>query len=192
MQAAASKGGVSLGIIKMYSELYFDNYKFNVTIPDPVLMQIPAGFKPEEKPKPLLSKGVIAPNWELTSTNGQTLSLASLKGKVILIDFTFNGCPACMLALPSLKKLHQKFDGANVAIVTINTSNSKEEVSKFIKNNNIKTPIYINGSQIAKSYNVQGGPIFYIINKQGEISEAYNGYFENFDTEIPAKIKALR
>ncbi len=192
IQGEMLKGGISLGIIQMKESLTFSSYKLNVNKYDPKGTSIPTWFKPEQKALPLLSKGTIAPDWELTATNNSTLSLARLKGKVVLIDFTFNGCPACMLTLPSIEKLHKKYDGTDVAIVTINTLDSKEEVLKFMSKNHIKAPIYIKGGVVSKTYHSQAAPNFFVIDKQGVISKSYDGYFENFDTEILTEIESLR
>lgn len=191
MYAEAKKGGISMGYIRWKRNFQFSKYYFtaNETL---VPNQIPAGFVLPEPGKVLLSKGTLAPDWQLTSTDGKKLSLADLKGKVVLIDFTMNGCPAAFMALPSMEKLHKKYDGTDVAIVTINTNDTRDEVLKYNKKNNVLYPIYVNGKTAARQYNVQGSPVFYVIDKKGMVSYVKDGYFTNFDTDIPAVIEALR
>jgi thiol-disulfide isomerase/thioredoxin len=46
-----------------------------------------------------------------TDGNGNTVSLKSLKGKVVFINFWAAGCPPCIHEMPSIKKLKQSFNG---------------------------------------------------------------------------------
>jgi thiol-disulfide isomerase/thioredoxin len=187
-----SKGGMALGTLSEKMKYVFSDIRISSDEKkNPVTINIPAGFKIEKK-SPMLSKGTVAPQWTLTSTDGRKLSLADLKNKVVLMEFTFNGCPACMLALPVLEKMHQKYDGTDVAIVSVNYVDTKEAVAQFIKTNRVKSPIYINGRPLSKVYQVSAGPSFYLINKKGEIDWTSEGFFEDFESKVSANIEALR
>lgn len=191
-QGVAEKGRMKIGTIKMFSSTYASNYRLNNIAADAFALKIPAGFK-EEKPKlPPLSKGIAAPTWQLTATNGKTLSLADLKGKVTLLDITSTSCPACMLSIPPLNRLDEKYKGTDVAIVSINLDETKEAVSKFITRNKVTYPVYLNGNSIKAAYHVSFIPTFYIVDKQGVISEAYEGFSEDFEQDVTKKIDALR
>ncbi|MES2378351.1 MAG: TlpA disulfide reductase family protein [Bacteroidota bacterium] len=191
-QAEMSKGGLSLGTIRMTRNASFSDYKFSAKAPGPKDFSIPPGLRAEQKALPLLGKGTTAPGWELTSTDGKKLSLADLKGKVVFVEFFSNGCPAAALAVPSMKKLNAKYEGTDVVVLTINTRDSKDEVLEFMNKKDIKAPVYLEGKSVAKAYNVQGDPNFYLINKQGEVHWASEGYFEDFDNKVTANIEAIR
>jgi thiol-disulfide isomerase/thioredoxin len=188
----ASKGGMSLGKINIFIENYFSAYKFNNDIPDITAIGVPPGFKTEEPPKPLLNAGEVAPGWELSSAGGKSLSLAKLKGKVVLIDFTGEGCAACMLAIPALNKLQQKYKASDVAVISINIDGTKSSTVALIKKYHISYPVYINGKPTGDAYHVQAIPNFYIIDKQGKISTVHEGFFENFEQQVTAEIEKLR
>ncbi|RCH56760.1 hypothetical protein DJ568_02580 [Mucilaginibacter hurinus] len=195
LQGEMLKGGMSLGLFKMESEQYFTNYKFNAAWPRDNVFSIPDGFTEEVSKTTLtpgLRKGTVAPRLELKSTENELLVMEKLKGKVVLLDFTSINCPACMLAVKALKNLHQKYKASDVEIVTINTLDTRDAISKFRKLNNITTPIYADGKEAAKAYNTYGTPNFYIINKQGEIVEYYDGFFKNFEQTVSARIEELR
>ncbi|MFD2872547.1 TlpA family protein disulfide reductase [Mucilaginibacter ximonensis] len=193
IRGTIEKGGVKGGVMTMIvSSDYTNIHISNTTATNPVSFIIPKGFKPPAKRQERLEKGVAAPQWTLKSTEGKILSLADLKGKVVLMDFTFNACGACVLALPSLEKLHKKYEGTDVVIVSVNFSDSKEAVAEFIKKNNLKNPIYVNGRALAKAYHVSAAPTFYLINKKGEIDWSGDGYSDDFEREVSASIEALR
>lgn len=192
-RGTVEKGGVKGGVMTIIESSDYTNIHLsNTAVVNPVSFVIPQGFKPPAKHLERLAKGVVAPQWTLKSTEGKTLSLADLKGKVVLMDFTFNGCAACILALPALEKLHKKYDGTDVAIVSVNFLDSKDAVAEFIRKNNIKSPIYISGRPISKLYHISAGPTFYLINKKGEIDWSTDGYFDDFESKVSASIEALR
>jgi len=187
------KGGVKGGVMTIIESSDYTNIRLsNTAVANPVSFVISQGFKLPAKNLERLANGIAAPQWTLKSTEGKTLSLADLKGKVVLMEFTFNGCAACILALPALEKLYKKYDGTDVAIVSVNFIDSKDAVADFIRKNNIKSPIYVGGRSISKLYHVSAGPTFYLINKKGEIDWSTDGYFDNFETKVSANIEALR
>jgi len=188
----ASKGGMSLGTVHLFTEDHFSDYEFNAGVADISAIGVPIGFKTEEKPKPLLNPGDTAPDFTLTTIDNQNLTLAQLKGKVVLIDFTGEGCAACMLAIPALNNLEQKYKGSDVAIISINIDGTKQSVSNFIKKNHITYPIYINGKPTGDAYHVEAIPNFYIINKQGLVSVVHEGFFEGFEQQVTGEIEKLR
>lgn len=188
----ASKGGMTLGTVHLFMEDYFSGYKFNTRVANIAAMDVPAGFKPEEKPTPLLNPGDTAPDWNLSTADGESLSLTQLKGKVVLIDFTGDGCPACMLAIPPLINLQQKYKGSDVAIISINIDGTKKSITNLINKYHITYPVYINGKTTGDAYHVQAIPNFYIINKQGMVSVVHEGFFEGFEQQVTNEIEKLR
>lgn len=192
LKGELSKDNVIIGIATRYLTYIFSDFHISSSIlKNPVTINVPSGFRPE-KIIPMLAKGTPAPLWTLTTTDGKTLSLNELKGKVVLMEFTFNGCAACMIALPVLEKMHKKYDGTDVAIVSVNYLDAKEAIVNFIRENKVESPIYLGNRPLAKTYHVSAGPSFYLINKQGQIQWSNAGYFEDFDNIVVKKIEELR
>jgi len=82
--------------------------------------------------KSFFKTGEMAPSFTLTSINGETLSLDSLKGKVIVLGL-FHICEPCMMQGTNLQKVHEATQGKNVAVVGVNSSgDSKKAVSEFV------------------------------------------------------------
>jgi peroxiredoxin len=186
------KSGLPIGTFKLQWEVTATKYKLNAVAPGTFALKIPAGITEEKPPLALLQKGVPAPNWKLTGTDGKTLSLADLKGKVTLLDITSTSCPACMLSVAPLNNLHAKYQGTDVAVVSINLDDKRDAIIKFKDRYKVTYPVYVNGNTIKAAYHVSAIPVFYIINKQGVVSEAYEGFFENFEQQMTTKIDSLR
>lgn len=136
-------------------------------------------FKPAKKQERLkpLSLGTLAPNWKLKKlTDNQSLSLSSLKGKVILVDFWEKNCGACLASVPYLIKLKKKFKNQKFELLAINLQDSKEKVERYVKKRQINYPVLLNGKNVAKRYGVDAFPTFFIINKSGKIIYSQVGF----------------
>ena len=76
--------------------------------------------------------GEPALNLTLTSIAGETVSLQSQKGKVVVLGL-FHICEPCLMQGTNLQKVHEATQGKNVAVVGVNSSgNSKEDVAEFL------------------------------------------------------------
>ena len=185
--------GTGDGITNYYSENRYFNYKFNQDNIDLARMNIPKWFHPhKEHPKvPLLAPGTAAPDWTLYDAEGKKISLRQMQGKVILLDFFFIGCGACMEALKPLNRLHEKYKNQNVAVVSMTFRDNKKSVSRFEKNYHIKYPIYIDAGDVVKLYHIEGFPTFYFIDEEGKIANSVVGYADDFEAKATSVIDGL-
>ena len=76
--------------------------------------------------------GEKAPAFSLTSITGDTVSLESYKGKVVVLGL-FHICDPCMMQGSNLQKVYEATQGKNVAVVGVNSAgNSKKDVGEFL------------------------------------------------------------
>ncbi len=182
-------------LIKMVSENTFYNYQTNLKFnPDLFTTKIPDNFKLDtpKKSEPPLGKGVKAPDIELYDSFGNVLKPEALKGKIVLLNFTTNGCPHSIEAIPSLNKIHKKYQGPDFLLITINTVDDRDAVLKFNKKFNVHYKTYINGKAIADTYHIDSYPTFYIVDKTGIISEQFSGYYQELEKQLIEKIELLK
>jgi len=117
------------------------------------------------------------------------ISLDELKGKVILLDFWIKNCGPCIQSVPHLNELQNKFKGKNLKIISINSYDSKEEVSWFCNKHKTDYTVLLNGKAVAGKYGVSGFPAFFIIDKTGKIIYSHAGYETSIGSEIEQVIK---
>lgn len=80
----------------------------------------------------LFQVGEKAPSFALTTLTGETVSLESQKGKVVVLGL-FHICEPCMVQGSALQKVHESTHGKNVAVLGINSSgNAKQDVVEFL------------------------------------------------------------
>ena len=86
-----------------------------------------------KKHQSLLSKPVFS----LKNINGELVNVESFKGKIVYIDFWGSWCKACLLEMPSAKKLREKFKDDQIVFLYLDFYDTKELWLKAIKTNEI-------------------------------------------------------
>jgi thiol-disulfide isomerase/thioredoxin len=147
-------------------------------------MSSPEGFAKKELPKaaepqrPELSvkAGDAAPDFTLSDMEGKEVALASLKGKVVLLDFWATWCGPCKKAMPTIQKLSEEYAGKDVVILGVNTwEQDPEAAKKYMKDKSFTYGCLMAGDDLAKAYNVPGIPTLVIIGKDGKVVMAEVG-----------------
>ena len=146
-------------------------------------MEAPA--QAEEGPSLKFKAGDAAPPFELVDLSGATVSLASLKGKVVLLDFWATWCGPCKAAMPAIQKIHDDYKGKGVAVLGINTWENKEDAAKqYIDKKGFTYPCLLKGDDLAKAYGMTGIPTLVVIGKDGKIVDIEVGMAPDGDAGL--------
>lgn len=127
------------------------------------------------------------------------LSLAALKGKVVLLDFWTYGCINCIHIIPELKKLEEKY-AKNLVVIGVHSAKFENEgetenIRKIILRYNLEHPVVNDANfKIWDQYAVQAYPTQVLIDPSGYIAGRFvgEGYFSNIDKAIGDTIEAFR
>lgn len=116
--------------------------------------------------------GDAAPDFALTDLDGKEVTLASLKGKVVLLDFWATWCGPCVAAMPTMQKLHDEFKSKGVVVLGVNTWEQKPQAAKdFIAKKKFTYGCLLKGDELATAYGIGGIPTLVVIGKDGRIAE---------------------
>jgi len=132
------------------------------------------GMGPNPGGRSFLPVGSVAPDWTLKTPDGKEVSLRSLRGKVVLLDFWATWCGPCRMAMPDVQKLYEKYKDKAVAVYGVCTWERGDPVA-FMQQKGYTYPILLKGDDVAARYRVTGIPTFYLIDPEGKILMAYSG-----------------
>lgn len=121
--------------------------------------------------------GRPAPAFEVQSIEGETFSLAALKGKPVLLDFWATWCAPCRGSMPVLEKLSVEFKNSDLVILGVNTGEDRTVVEEFLKKTAFRYPAVLSGeSGILEAYQVTSYPTFVLIGRDGKIVASEIGF----------------
>jgi thiol-disulfide isomerase/thioredoxin len=122
--------------------------------------------------KEIIGKPAI--NFIASDLLGNTYSLDQLKGKLIVINFWFVECKPCVMEIPDLNQLVQKYKNKDVVFLGIALSN-KDKIQSFLKSKPFKYNIIPDAQDIASKYNILSYPTHMIIDKNSIVIYTNSG-----------------
>ena len=141
-----------------------------------------------------------APEFSLYDTDGKLVTLSSLKGKVIVLDFWATWCRPCLASFPAIQHVSDKYKAEkDVVFLFINTMERNKDIQSWILNFQ-KEQAYTfrtlldKENKVSSAYKATGLPAKVIIGKNGMIrftSEGYSGY-SALVNELPAMIELAK
>jgi thiol-disulfide isomerase/thioredoxin len=110
-------------------------------------------------------------NLSFVDTEGRTVDLSQLSGKVVLIDFWASWCPDCVRELPVVQQVYRTYESQGLAILGVSLDKDRRAMDNFIAKHLISWPQYFDGkgwkNDLVTKYSVHEIPEMWVINKQG-------------------------
>jgi len=121
--------------------------------------------------------GTIAPDITVTDVKtGSKMTLSSLRGHPVMIDFWATWCPPCRESLPLTQEFASKYGPQGLQVMAI-SSEDTDTITAFIKKNKYTFPTYKAADDASlSSYHVNGIPALFLIDKDGKIAHFQEGY----------------
>ena len=138
---------------------------------------------------PEIARARVAPNFQFKDLAGKSVTLESLSGKVVLIDFWATWCGPCREALPRVQALAKKFDGQPLVVLSISMDSDDAGWREFVSSHQMTWMQYRDGrfgGPVAKLFNVNAIPATFTIDVDGVLQDQHVG-----DADIEGKIRKL-
>jgi thiol-disulfide isomerase/thioredoxin len=121
--------------------------------------------------------GKRIPNVAGTTFKGDKLSLESLRGKVVLLDFWTTWCAPCLAYLPHVEKLSAEFEG-DLVVIGVNADNADQskQVREILAAKKIRfTQLADPEGHLCRAFRVGGFPSYVLIDRQGIVRDIFPG-----------------
>ena len=143
----------------------------------PVLALLAYGFAldPRSIPSPLVDRPAAA--FALTTFDGAPLTLDSLRGKVVVLNFWASWCnPACYDEAPVLERAWQAYRDRGVVVVGVDMQDTTEAATAFIRRFQLTFPNAPDErGKVAVEYGVYGVPETFFVDRSGTIRSKHVG-----------------
>jgi peroxiredoxin len=117
--------------------------------------------------------GKLFPDFNEKDLDGNPLSIAQFKGKVVLVDFWAMWCPPCIAELPNLVSTYEKHHASGFEIVGISLDENRDRLTAFIQERSMTWPQYFDGrrwqSKLVEAYGIDAIPATFLLDREGRI-----------------------
>lgn len=130
-----------------------------------------------------------APSFRLVTPHG-TVSLDSLRGKVVLLDFWASWCAPCERSFPWMSALHDSLAGQGFEVVAVNLDKDVPAADKFLARHPVDFTIAFDpDGRTAEAYRVEAMPTSFVIDRKGQIALMHRGFDPKKTGEVEAAIR---
>ena len=131
-----------------------------------------------------------AVEWKLKDLSEKTHALKQCRGKIVVLDFWYRGCPWCIRAMPMINQIAEHFKDLPVIVFGMNVDKNKDDALFVADKLRLIYPS-LQASGIDKQYEVTGFPTLFIIDKKGIVRDAHIGYSPDLGVKVMKKIESL-
>jgi thioredoxin-like negative regulator of GroEL len=118
----------------------------------------------------------FAPEFRVTTLLGETLSLAQLSRKIVVLDFWATWCHPCVEALPDLKELVRKYSPEQFALISISADSDEQSWREFVAKKSMTWPqVWDSDRRIREVFSVNAFPTYIVLDGEGVIRQRIIG-----------------
>ena len=143
------------------------------------LESIQAMFRPAPPPVTTADIGQAAPPLKLPQVGAQSdLELASLKGRVVLLNFWATWCEPCKAEMPVFERAQQKYREQGLIVLGVDFQERDEEILAFLSQIGVTFPSLVDRTgEVTRQWRATGLPTTFLIDRQGTIRDVRVGPF---------------
>jgi thiol-disulfide isomerase/thioredoxin len=144
-----------------------------------------------EEPKAITAANAL-PDVTFKDTEGKTIHLADLKGKVVFLNFWATWCPPCIAEMPSINKLYEKLrSNPNIVFLIVDADHDFNKSVPFMKKRRFTMPICMLTSNVPETLVSNSIPTTTIIDKAGRITFHQEGSADYSNPKIATYLESI-
>lgn len=136
--------------------------------------------------------GKPLPAFSATSTTGQKVTNASLRGHVVLLDFWATWCGPCKAASPAIQKLHANYGGKGLKVIGADTfeQGAKNTAGPYAKRHGYTYTFTEGNDALATALGATSIPAFVLVDAKGVVRKVWTGLPEGGPDALYKEIEA--
>ena len=124
---------------------------------------------------PRRGRETVAPDFQLTTLQGEGISLKQLSGKIVVLDFWATWCPPCRASVGELKELTKKYPNT-VEVISVSADEKESQWRDFVGQKKMNWPQYIDSDgQMRSTFHVSSFPTYIVIDGDGFVKQRITG-----------------
>ena len=141
-----------------------------------------------------VAAGKLAADFKLPNLNGTTISLSSLRGKVVFLNVWASWCGPCREEMPSIETLYEEFSNdRDFVVLAVSQDNAgRNAVDSYVRKNGFKFTVLLDPQNlVGDAYDVSGIPETFIIDRAGRIVSHHVGPYDWAKSEMRDALREL-
>ncbi len=118
---------------------------------------------------PRRAREAYAPDFSITTSEGEYIALDDLRGKVVLLDFWGTWCPPCVESVPSLRDMYKRYTKEkSFVMISVSVHDEEDKWRAFTAKNQMAWLQYLDrDSKVARAFSVNRFPTYILIDHEG-------------------------
>lgn len=119
--------------------------------------------------------GQPAPAWSEPIAPAGTLSLSSLRGKVVYLNFFATWCPPCNEEASDIEDLQRRYGAQGLQVVGVDVLENARKAEQFRQSHHLTYPAVVDDGTLRDQYNINGLPVHVFIDRSGVVRSVVVG-----------------
>jgi thiol-disulfide isomerase/thioredoxin len=132
------------------------------------------------------------PSFIIKDISGREISPATLRGKVVLLDFWATWCPPCRKEIPHFNQLYAKYRDQGLMIVGLALDENAADVTAFSRQLAIEYPLALASKEVQQQFGgIEVYPTAFLVDREGAVIKKYLGftYPDVFERDVQALLQ---
>ncbi len=139
-----------------------------------------------------LDRGTRAPEIGMRDLEGNTVTIASLRGRVVVVDFWASWCVPCADSMPLYQRLYETYRERGLTIIGVSQDQRVDNARTFAGRHRLSFPVVFDeGHAIANRYAPPRMPTSYLIDRTGIVRHVHAGYRSSDAAQLESQVQAL-